>query len=283
LGQRARDARVRYKQAASKRGLFGGASPAAVGRAAFNIAVLSLLGWLLVWFFASDQFYVTQIVVTGNRRLSAEVIRQASGLQGYSCFWIDPWQTAARIMESLPPVTSVQVRHGLSNTATLLVKEHEEQIMWQVSGVRYWVDEDGHLRPAQNEADELHLGEVPASEWTLLVNDVRPNPPVDVLSPDALSVDPNALLAARQIVRLLPEVREVEYAPDTGFRFLHGHGWMVHLGTGSDMARKVNVLRAIEVQFAGKDVPQPTLIDLRYPDSPYYRLPGDVAPGSDGD
>jgi hypothetical protein len=45
----------------------------------------------------------------------------------------------------------------------------------------------------------------------------------------------------------------------------------------------VNVLRAIEVQFAGKDVPQPTLIDLRYPDSPYYRLPGDVVPGSGGD
>jgi hypothetical protein len=282
-GQRARNGRARYRQAASKRGLFAGASPAAVGRAAFNIAVLSLLGWVLVWFFASDQFYVSQIVVTGNSRLSAEMIRQVSGLQGYSSFWIDPRRTAARVMESLPPITSVQVRHGLSNTVTLLVKEHEEQIMWQVSGVRYWVDEAGHLRPAQNEGEVLAPEWTPTSEWTLLVNDLRPNPPADALSPGALSVDPDALVAAHQIVHLLPEVRVIEYAPATGLRFLHPRGWLVYLGTGSDMARKVNVLRAIEVQFAGKDVLQPTLIDLRYPDSPYYRLPGDALPGSGGD
>jgi hypothetical protein len=277
----------RYRQAASKRGLFAGASPATVGRAAFNIVFLSLLGWVLVWFFASDRFYVSQIVVVGNSRLSAEMIRQVSGLQEYSTFWIDPRRTAARIVESLPPVTSVQVRHGLSNTVTLLVKEREEQIMWQVSGVRYWVDEDGHLRPAQNEADKLHPGEVPppewtpTSEWTLLVNDIRPNPPVDVLSPGVLSVDPDALVAARQIVHLLPEVRVIEYAPATGLRFHHPRGWLVYLGTGSDMSRKVNLLRAIEVQFAGKEVVQPTLIDLRYPDSPYYRLPENALPGGD--
>jgi len=271
----------RYRQAASKRGLFAGASPATVGRAAFNIAVLGLLGWVLVWFFASDQFYVSQIVVTGNSRLAAEMIRQVSGLQGYSIFWIDPRRTAGRIMESLPPVTSVQVRHGLSNTVTLLVTEHEEQIMWQVSGVRYWVDELGHLRPAQNEADELHPGEVLAPESTVLVNDIRPNLPADVMSPGVLSVDPDALVAARQIVHLLPEVRVIEYAPATGLRFHHPRGWLVYLGTGSDMPRKVNLLRAIEVQFAGRDVLQPTLIDLRYPASPYYRLPEDALPGGD--
>jgi hypothetical protein len=48
---------------------------------------------------------------------------------------------------------------------------------------------------------------------------------------------------------------------------------MVYLGTGDDMLKKVGVLRAMEVEFAGDDVLQPTLIDLRYPDSPYYRLP----------
>jgi hypothetical protein len=109
----------------------------------------------------------------------------------------------------------------------------------------------------------------------LLVKDVRSNP-------DVLSVEPDVHVALCQIVRLLPEVRVVEYAPAVGLRFLHPRGWLVYLGTGSDMAHKVNVLRAIEVQFAGQDVLQPTLIDLRFPDSPYYRLPAD-APKSAGD
>jgi hypothetical protein len=42
------------------------------------------------------------------------------------------------------------------------------------------------------------------------------------------------------------------------------------------MARKVNVLRALEVEFAGEDTIRPALIDLRFPDSPYYRLPADT-------
>jgi hypothetical protein len=288
--QRAAGTRARYHaqygHAVSRRGWTAGWAsvkqhPAALGRTAFNIAVLSLLGWALVWFFASDRFYVSQIIVQGNKRLSADLIRQASGLQGYSTFWIDPERAASQIGSALPPITSIKVRHGMSNTVTLLVQEQEEQIVWRRGGAHYWVDENGDLRPVQSEEQPFAADWVPTADWTLLVNDVRPA--VGALNPGeggaaALSVEPDVLIALRQIVHLLPEVRVVEYAPAVGLRYLHSRGWMVYLGTGSDMAQKAHVLRAIEVQFAGKagassDVVQPTLIDLRYPDSPYYRLP----------
>jgi hypothetical protein len=250
--------------------LSGRQRPVARRRAALNafvnVAVLGLLGWLLVWFFVSDRFYVNHIMVTGNERLSADVIRQASGLQGYSSFWIHPQRIEAWIKESLPPIADVQVRYGLSNTVTLVVLEQYEQIMWQMSDGRYWVDEQGDLRPVQDN-DSLLATDAPTADCTLLVKDIR--------SDSALSVETEALVTARQIVHLLPEVRVVEYSPEIGFRFLHPRGWMVYLGAGNELAYKVSILRAIEVQFAGQDTSQPTLLDLRYPNSPYYRLPGE--------
>ena len=100
--------------------------------------------------------------------------------------------------------------------------------------------------------------------------DLRPNRPEQV--------DLEALAGARQLTHLLPEVRALEYAPGSGLRLRHPRGWMVYLGTGEDMAKKVGVLRAMEVEFASEDVVQPTLVDLRFPASPYYRLPDENSP-----
>jgi hypothetical protein len=144
--------------------------------------------------------------------------------------------------------------------------------MWQVAGQRYWVDEGGGLHEVRGAAavaqsasgDEGESGPAPG-EPHLLIVDLRPT------LPDG--VDPEALAGAQQLVRLLPEVRTLEYVPDTGLRLWHPRGWQVLLGTGEDMSKKVGVLRAMEVEFAGDDVVQPTLVDLRFPDSPYYRLP----------
>jgi cell division septal protein FtsQ len=225
----------------------------------FNVLFLGLLGWGLTWFFASDQFYVDRIVMTGNQRVSTEAILSAAGIQGYSIFWVNPRQVVANIEESLPPIKRVGIRYSLPNALTLTVEEQGEQVMWQVMDMRYWVDDDGYLHPAQG-----------GDEPKLVVRDIRPGTPA--------RVDTDAVIAARQITHLLPELQVMEYAPVTGLRFTHPRGWAVYLGTGDDMARKVGVLRALEVQFS-EDSEQPSLIDLRYSEGPYYRHPGEVAGG----
>jgi len=237
------------------------------------VLFLGLLGWALVWFFTSELFYIDQIAVTGNRRVSADVIREISGLEGFSVFWINPRRVAADIVQSLPPITSVQVRYGLFDghrlvaAATLAVHEQGQQLIWQIAGQRYWVDDEGVLLPAYGAVEQVPSAAT-GSSVDLVVNDIRPG------LPDR--VDTEALSAARQLIRLLPEVHVVEYAPLTGLRLHHPRGWLVYLGTGNDMARKVNVLRALEVDFAREGTIQPALIDLRFPDSPYYRLPADT-------
>jgi hypothetical protein len=227
-----------------------------------------------VWFFTSEQFYVGQVTIRGNKQVSADLLREVSGLRGYSVFWLNPRRVAAQIVETLPPIRAVKIHYGftdgsrLSAVATLSVQEQGEQIMWQVAGQRYWVDEEGELHPV--------LGLVPGAtaesfEPRLMINDIRATPP------DRIEV--GAMAAARELTSLLPEVRAIEYAPMTGLRLRHSRGWLVLLGTGDDMARKVNVLRAMEIEFAGAGVIQPTVVDLRYPDSPYYRLPANGTSG----
>ncbi len=224
-----------------------------VGNTTINILFLALVGWVLFWFFANEQFYVSEIGVTGNQRVSAEAIVAASGLRNYSIFWLNPQEVGRQVTASLPPVRTVQVKYGLPNRVTLIVEEQGGQVMWQIAGANYWVDDDGRLHPAQGDATP-----------SIIVQDIRPG------LPD--SVDPEAVQAAQQLIELLPGIESLGYAPTTGLRFNHARGWLVYLGVGSDMARKVNILRAIEQQF-GQDAAQPSLVDLRFPDSPYYRLP----------
>jgi hypothetical protein len=231
-----------------------------------------------MWLFTSDRFYVRRVEAIGGSQVSAQALKQVSGLEGYSVFWINPKRVSEQILDELPPVSSVQVRYGLFGRSgleawvKLIVQERGQEIVWQVAGQRYWVDERGRLHEVRGSipvAPSTGAGAEPAGP-RLLIHDLRPNLPEHV--------EPAALTGARQLIHLLPEVRAVEYAPGTGLRLRHPRGWMVYLGTGDDMPKRVGVLRAMEVEFAGEDVVQPTLVDLRFPDSPYYRLPEAESP-----
>jgi len=238
-----------------------------------------------MWFFTSDRFYVQRVEAVGNSQVSAQVLKQVSGLEGYSVFWINPKRVSEQILDALPPIMSVQVRYGLLDRngfaawVKLIVQEQGQEIVWQVAGQRYWVDQDGGLHevrgavPVDPSPGSGTEPETTSASPRLLIQDLRPSPPAQV--------DLAALTGARQLIYLLPEVRAIEYAPGTGLRLKHPRGWMVYLGTGDDMPKRIGVLRAMEVEFAGEDVVQPMLVDLRFPDSPYYRLPDASAPAEE--
>lgn len=225
------------------------------GNAILNVLFLALIGWALFWFFTDDRFYVRQVSVTGNQRVSSETIIAASGLSGYSIFWINSYQVAARIREALQPVRQVQVKYNLPNEVVLSVEEQGGQVMWQIAGQRYWADDDGKLHLAQD-------GVAPG----ILIQDMRANVPE--------RIEPQAVVAAQQLMTW-SEIKDLYYDPKKGLYFTHAKGWEVYLGVGGDMSRKMNILKSIEAQFAAQDAVQPIVVDLRFPDSPYYRLPNE--------
>ncbi len=219
-----------------------------------NMLFLAAMGWLLLWFFIDDRFYIQHVEIRGNQRLSTQAVLAASGIQDYSIFWLNPADVTASLMRQLPPIKKAIVHYRLPNVVELEIQEQGGHVIWQLGERRYWVDDDGRLHPA-----------VPDALAVIVVQDIRPGL-YD-------RVDTQALIAAQEISRLMPDLKQIEYAPATGIRFTHPSGWLVYLGVGHDMARKINILHAMEAQFADPDKPQPSLIDLRYPDSPYYRMP----------
>jgi len=83
-----------------------------LGRRRVKALSLSLLGVLIlvtVYLFASYDFYVFDISVEGNEAISSEEILEASGIEGYSIFFIDP-QKVAKAVASLPDVAEAEVR-----------------------------------------------------------------------------------------------------------------------------------------------------------------------------
>ena len=85
-------------------------------------------------------------------------------------------------------------------------------------------------------------------------------------------VDAEALETVRQFSTLMPEVGAVQYSEANGLSFAYEGGWAVYVGTSEEMERKVANLRAIVHTLASEGV-RPQMIDVRFVESPYYRLP----------
>ncbi|MCJ7668523.1 MAG: hypothetical protein MUP04_09660, partial [Anaerolineae bacterium] len=64
-----------------------------LSRKRVKVLSISLLGVLILvtaYLFASYDFYIFDISVEGNEAVSSEEISEASGVEGYSIFFIDP-------------------------------------------------------------------------------------------------------------------------------------------------------------------------------------------------
>lgn len=214
---------------------------------------LILLAALAYWLFLTDDFYVYEITVQGNRLVSADEIFAASGLDGLSIFWVHS-QQVADMVAGLPGILSAEVQWSLPNHVTITVVEREPRVVWQRAGTRWMVDEQGTVLTVRA-----------GTEGGLVVEDQdsRPLRPGD-------RVDAAAVVGARQLQSLLPELSSVRYMPQTGLSFRHELGCDVYLGTGTDMAEKVAIMRALAEQLTAAGE-HPQYVDLRFKESPSYK------------
>lgn len=205
------------------------------------------------WLFLTDDFYVYQITVQGNNLVSAEEVFAASGLYELNIFWVNP-QRVADTVAGLPGILSAEVHVTLPNQVSITVVEREPQVVWQRAGTRWLVDEQGTVITAQAEP-----------EGGLVIEEQGGNP----LRPGD-QVDAAAVAGARQLQGLLPELSTVRYTPQTGLSFRHELGSEIRLGTGTDMAEKVSIMKALVEKLAASGE-QPEYIDLRFKGSPCYK------------
>lgn len=226
-----------------------------IGPRGFSLFLAIILVALISYLFISDAFYVYEAVVQGNSLVSAEEIYQGSEVEGYSIFFIHPQQVESAI-RSLPDVREAKVQVRLPNQMIMEVRERQARVIWQTGGERYGVDEQGTILPLRGE-------EPPISIRDLDTTSRQPGEHVDL----------EIIAAAERYSTLLPEVREFDYSHRHGLSIVNEHGWRIYLGDAESAVAKVTILKALVQRLASQGM-MIDFIDLRFQESPYYRLAG---------
>jgi len=246
------------KRGSSKRMIRRRISLPWLGRRRVKALSLSLLGVLIlvaVYLFASYDFYVFDLSVEGNEAVLSEEILEASGVEGYSIFFIDP-QKVVTTVASLPDVAEAEVRYRLPNRLSIKVRERQPYLIWLSGEESYYLDQEGFvLSPRHQTSLSLTLKDLGGG--SLRAGD---------------RINPQILEAATIYSSLLPQVKGFDYSQTYGLAFTTEEGEKVRLGTGEDAQAKVALLHALKEQLKEKGI-KAVVIDLRF-DTPYYRVEG---------
>jgi cell division septal protein FtsQ len=218
-----------------------------------GVIVLAGLVTVLVEFFISYAFFVYSADVRGNRLLPEEQIYEASGIDTFSIFWIQP-AAVERTLRDLPYIRAATVRCWLPNRVEIRVEYREPVILWESNEGALWVDQEGKAMKPVTSLPGLVRVEDEKRQAATSDGDME-----------------RAIAAGIQRIRqLLPEMDRFNYNQAYGLQFTIPGNIQVYLGSGQDMAYKVQVFDAVrrQIETEGRSV---RLIDLRYKDEPYIR------------
>ncbi len=219
--------------------------------------------WAVYWFANSSSFYIGQVEVEGNGRLSEAEILTLSQLSGMNVFWADTAQAVQRI-EALPDVESAGVRCRLPAHCVIHVVERKPVLVWRQGEAHIWIGADGVAVAAR--------GRLPNTTVLEAVGTTALKP--------GDRLDPKIIQAIQAMQALRPEVQVYQYSDHYGLMFSPSPNQTVRLGDGDRIAAKLAIMDALTKKLLDQGV-RPSLIDVRYPEAPYYIVsPDESASGS---
>ncbi|MCP4539050.1 MAG: FtsQ-type POTRA domain-containing protein [Chloroflexi bacterium] len=221
------------------------------------LALLAVLTAATMWLIIDDRFYVSHVDVVGAVRVSPDEIYEASGLSGLHILWAHPVGVENRILNSLPTIGSAQVKCRIPADCAIVVVERQPRVVWDEGGLLWWIDEEGVIFNAQGALLDgwLVRGPLPRSEDGRLDERVR--------------IALTELWSTGQDV-----ASEFEYVPAQGLVFIDERGWLVVLGQGPGMVKRLQVLERMTSDLEARSL-VPKFIDVRFADAPYYSLTND--------
>jgi len=217
-----------------------------------SVLLLGMLAAALYQLSNSYAFFVYGAKIQGNHSLSAEEIYDASAVHQQSIFWLPPREIAKRIQEH-PYVKQAVVHCRLPNRVTIEVTERLPRISWWSPQGERWVDDDAVTLPPGG----------------------TQRPPLLLMDDEGLATNADGDLHADiadgmlLVSSLMPEVTQFRYDRTWGLFFQSPHGWHVALGRAERMQDKVHVLNRMQEHILARGR-HPQLVDLRFPDTPYY-------------
>jgi len=222
-----------------------------------SLILLVLLVGVAVVLFSSDAFFVFDVEVVGNGRVSEQEVFWGSGLadKAWSIFFLDPREIESRVLRDVRGIKAAEVRCSLPSRVIIRVEERRPDVVWKTGDVCYWVDDEGVIL-------DMVEGE---SGDAIVVHDLdqRPLIPDDRLSPEIVQ-------EVQRLQYLIPEVNAFQYSEATGVSLFHEGRWLVYFGSPEDLEVKVAIMRALAQEIASSGI-EVEYVDLRFSGSPYIK------------
>jgi hypothetical protein len=229
-----------------------------------SVFIVILLGVAIYLSLSLPYFRVPSVTVLGNNRIAREEIETVIGVLGQSIFTVQPHETATRLRMNYPELLSAQVDVYLPNHVYVTVTERQPVILLQQDEGYTWIDATGvAFRPRGTVT-----GLVPVRGLTA--------PPAGSPSMEA-PFDPPPYMQKELVDAILllapnvPADSMMVYDRTFGLGWDDSRGWKSFFGTSAkDMPLKVRVYQSLVDSLAKRGI-TPVLINVMYPDAPYYR------------
>ncbi len=227
---------------------------------------LTLMFALAIYLLLSTPFFrVGAPQVFGNARINSDDLNAALAVTNQPVFTLSPDELATRLRLNYPELDSVQVTLGLPNQVWVSVSERQPVILWQQNQGFTWIDSTGvAFRPRGDVAGLITVVALSVPPSGVAITD-------DPLSPPPF-VDPNLVGAIKIFAPSVPAGMPMIYDARSGLGWEDPRGWKVFFGSSpKDVPLKVRVYQALVDTLIGRGV-YPALINVAYPDAPYYRM-----------
>ncbi|HEY9151763.1 MAG TPA: hypothetical protein VIN60_02675, partial [Anaerolineales bacterium] len=164
---------------------------------------------------------------------------------------------------SYPELASAKVALSLPNVVSVDIIERQPVILWQENGGYTWIDPTGIAFRPRGSADKL-----------ISVNALASPPHGQALDPLSLSpyISADMVKAIQILAPNVPSGVTLTYDPHYGLGWSDSRGWQAYFGSDSkDMDMRLRVYQALVNSLLQRGI-YPVLINVQYPNAPYYRL-----------
>ncbi len=236
-----------------------------IGWRMLSLFLALLLSAGVYFAFSLPELQVGGVTLSGNTFLGANEVNTALGLNGTPIFLVVPEDVKNALRLNFPEISAATVTVGLPNVVNVTITERQPVVRWEQGNSYTWLDADGIAFRPRGDAPGLVV--VKASDTP----PAGPKSDSDPLAPTPF-VAADIVKTARLLAPYAPQGSSLLYDSKYGIGWVDARGWTVWFGSSSDQLDMKLRVYIVLVESLNQRGIAPLMINVAYPDAPYYRL-----------
>ena len=236
-----------------------------VGWRLLSFFLVILFGAAVYYAYTLPDFRINGVTLSGNQYLSDEEANAVLKLNGMPIFLLEPQKVETALRLNFPEISAVNVTVKLPNRVIVTLTERQPVIRWEQGNAYAWLDAEGVALRPRAEVSGL-----------VVVRALGPPPTGPASASDPLSpipyADSKVVETARVLAPYAPQGSALLYDPKYGIGWTDSRGWIVWFGARPEQAdMKLRVYVVLVDSLIQRGI-TPIMINVAYPNAPYYRL-----------